>query len=202
MYGSCKSLIIVSLLVFLQVACQADNSNKIPSQATEPIDLERAIYSTVIAELYPSDQAFLVLDKTDSYAVDQDRLSMLGEIDEEALADFIAKNKDQSPIDNDLHLHGEVMLTNLTELSHRFPNNEDPRYTFDLDWVALRSTHPTVAGIVEFSRVGFNATMDQALARITFFEVYGSCYENSMVLLKRVNSSWQVANVDTIKICS
>jgi hypothetical protein len=90
------------------------------------------------------------LDQTASYL----REGLEG-VEEETLADFLAKNRDCHPVAPDLTLDGQLVCVSDEQLQHIFRDNEG--------WERFRERFPESTGTLDFSRVGFNSDLTQAL---------------------------------------
>ena len=82
------------------------------------------------------------------------RHSMVG-LQDETLADYQRKNRSSDPLDLELVLVDQVICVSNDELRHIFQDRNG--------WKRFREMYPQSRGIVDFSRVGFNANMTQAL---------------------------------------
>ncbi|CAA9455713.1 MAG: hypothetical protein AVDCRST_MAG14-1583 [uncultured Rubrobacteraceae bacterium] len=97
---------------------------------------------------------------TDAVSDDEQTLSYIREsvfsgFSEETLADFLAKNRERHPIDPHLNPEGRMTCLSAEEFHSIFE---------DLDgWKKFYLRFPEAYGIVEFSRVGFDRDMTQAL---------------------------------------
>ncbi len=76
-------------------------------------------------------------------------------LDEEALADFLAKNREQHPVEPDLNPEGRLICLSDEEFQYIFRDREG--------WERFRQTFPESDGTLRFSRVGFNRAVTQAM---------------------------------------
>jgi hypothetical protein len=74
---------------------------------------------------------------------------------EETLSDFIAKNREQHPIEPDLNPGGCLICLNDEEFRHIFRDREG--------WERFRQMFPESDGTLRFSRVGLNQEVTQAM---------------------------------------
>ena len=192
-------IFLIILYCLLHVGCQNNDNSGMPSPT--PSSIEDTVYKIAVSEIYPSGQVFLVMDKTTAITMDEAQIARLPGLDNETLASFEAKNEDSFPVNDNLELHGEVILTNRRKLRNEFRKG-DPHYYLELDFDALHAAYPEVAGILELSRVGTNSEFDQALVQIALYDMSGTCYENIVVFLTANNGSWEIKNSDKIEICS
>jgi len=81
--------------------------------------------------------------------------SNLKGLQEETLSDFLAKNEQQHSVAPALTLDGQLLPVSEEDLRHIFRDNKG--------WDRFRALYPYSSGTVEFSRVGFNRTLTQAL---------------------------------------
>lgn len=76
-------------------------------------------------------------------------------LDEETLDDFVAKNREQHPVDPDLNPGGRLICVDDEEFGRIFS---------DVDgWDRFRQTFPGSDGTLRFSRVGLNRSVTQAV---------------------------------------
>jgi hypothetical protein len=76
-------------------------------------------------------------------------------LDEETLDDFLAKNREQHPVEPDLNPGGRLICVDDREFEHIFRDGEG--------WERFRRTFPESDGTLRFSRVGLNWEMTQAM---------------------------------------
>jgi hypothetical protein len=76
-------------------------------------------------------------------------------LSEETLADFLAKNREQHPVEPDLNPGGRLTCLSDEEFEHIFRNREG--------WERFRQTFPESDGTLRFSRVGLNRDVTQAM---------------------------------------
>ncbi len=76
-------------------------------------------------------------------------------LDEETLADFLAKNREQHPVEPDLNPGGRLICVDDEEFHLIFRDGEG--------WERFRRTFPESDGTLRFSRVGFDRDVTQAM---------------------------------------
>jgi hypothetical protein len=90
---------------------------------------------------------------------DERMLSYLREtfegLEEETLADFLAKNREQHPISPDLNPGGRLICVGDEEFENIFRDGDG--------WVRFRLEFPASDGTLRFSRVGLDLDVTQAL---------------------------------------
>jgi hypothetical protein len=90
---------------------------------------------------------------------DERMLSYLREnlegLDEEALTDFLAKNREQYPIGPDLNPGGRLVCVGDEEFEHNFRDGDG--------WARFRREFPESDGTLRFSRVGLDGDLTQAI---------------------------------------
>ncbi len=91
--------------------------------------------------------------------VDERMLSYLREnlegLDEETLADFLAKNRVQYPVEPDLSPGGRLVCVGDERFGHIFRDGDG--------WARFRRAFPESDGTLRFSRVGLDRDVTQAL---------------------------------------
>jgi hypothetical protein len=76
-------------------------------------------------------------------------------LDEETLEDFLAKNREQHPVESDFNQGGRLVCVDDREFEHIFRDGEG--------WERFRRTFPESDGTLRFSRVGLNWEVTQAM---------------------------------------
>jgi hypothetical protein len=76
-------------------------------------------------------------------------------LDEETLEDYLAKNREQHPVEPDLNPGGRLVCVEDREFEHIFRDGEG--------WERFRRTFPESDGTLRFSRVGLNREVTQAM---------------------------------------
>jgi hypothetical protein len=76
-------------------------------------------------------------------------------LDEETLADFLAKNRERYPVEPDLNPGGRFTCVDDREFEHIFRDGEG--------WERFRQAFPESDGTLRFSRVGLNPEVTQAM---------------------------------------
>jgi hypothetical protein len=79
----------------------------------------------------------------------------LGGLEEETLADFLAKNREQHPLEPDLNPGGRLLCVGNEEFEHIFRDGDG--------WARFRREFPGSDGTLRFSRVGLNPGTTQAI---------------------------------------
>ena len=85
--------------------------------------------------------------------------SALEKLEEETMEDFLAKNKVSQPIPPHLLFDGQLMPVRSQDLLQILRDRDG--------WDRLCSIYPQSSGVVEFSRIGFNSGVTQALIYAT-----------------------------------
>ena len=76
-------------------------------------------------------------------------------LDEEALTDFLAKNREQHPIEPDLNPGGRLLCVGDEEFEHIFRDADG--------WARFRRAFPESDGTLRFSRVGLDRGVTRAM---------------------------------------
>jgi hypothetical protein len=126
------------------------------------IDDEREVLGVCLGHLYPGDRQ-VVRSMTRSGANmpdDEERLvsylrQNLEGVDEEALEDFVAKNREQHPVEPDLNPEGRLICLDDVEFQRVFRDDDG--------WDRFRETFPESDGTLRFSRVGLDRSVTQAV---------------------------------------
>jgi len=121
---------------------------------------EREVLAVCLDELYLGARQVARASTRSGLAVSTERtLSHLREnlegLSEETLADFLAKNRAQHPVEPDLNPGGRLICVHDEEFHHIFRDGEG--------WDRFRRTFPESDGTLRFSRVGLNDDVTQAM---------------------------------------
>jgi hypothetical protein len=76
-------------------------------------------------------------------------------VSEDTLADFLAKNREQHPVEPDLNPGGRLICIGDEDFRNIFRDEEG--------WDRFRQTYPESDGTLRFSRVGLNGDVTQAI---------------------------------------
>ncbi len=185
-----KALLLV--LIVCAVACDPARPILIATPAADQINQEeQAVYAFLLAKLYQHKEYVIMADTaTSSTGVDSNTqtltyvLQNMHGIATDTLASFRARNTMAQVLRPDMQLGGPYTLLSQTARSQIFGQNQS-------GWDIFYNRYAQSPGITTFSRVGFDASLDQAL-------VYMGTQSNWLVgagyyyLLEKVNGSWSI----------
>lgn len=194
------SFLLLILLALLQLSCRSKNNLVVPSPTPDRLSVENSIYRKTVSENFPDRHSFLVFDRTERITHNQESLLKLKYVDAETIADFVTKNESRFPLDENLQIDGEIVLTNWYDLRNQFRSN-DPQSNLGIDFAALRSVYPNIEGILVFSKIGFNSEANQALVEVTLHDIFGACYTSKVTLLLRNSNFWEPSDARVMEIC-
>jgi len=185
--------IILVGVMFLFSACtsQSITSNVIETTQTSDIThIEEEVYEQVLSELYPEGKSFFVFESTYKGAsLDKGTFK---ELSQDTLVDYETKNLETVTLSPSLELGRPIIITNLAKLKSKY-RIDDPQINMELDFSAIHRDYPDIAGIVEFSRIGFQPNLEQALVEIAYTDLMdNACTEYTTVLLSRSKNSWVI----------
>lgn len=163
--------------------CMATHANGGPGD--EKAVLETTFFVENIRSRYVASRCTHMLDdKSLSQSSRYIREKLWG-VKDETLVDFIVKHTSIRPISttqmNDAVGVGAGPMSEVDALVDQLADG----------WEAFRATHPEALGIVEYSHVGFDRTVEQALV---YFGVQTACFRGygKYVLLHKNQGSWHV----------
>ena len=187
-----NKLIIASIILSL-AACTATPIVITPTPpSANQIDVEeQAVYAALLAQMY-SASSFVIMDTTatDPGGVENTAqtldyaLQNLHAVAPETADSFRVRNEAASPLLPDMNLGVEYTLLSRAERNQIFSQNQS-------GWEIFYNRYPDAPGLTTLSRVGFNATFDQAL-------VYSSMQSNwstgagYYILLNQLNGDWTI----------
>jgi len=175
------------------------------SKSLSLIPEEYCVYSDVLSQFFQigyRPELFVIKDHTVSNIILEERnvkemdKRFIEEIEglrkifnlrsEEIFFDFIIKNKKSYPLERRFHFSINYILISEKELSEIFKD-------FQRGWIEFYKRYPKArgAGIVEFSRVGFNFKEDQALVEICAVQDY-LMGQGFLILLEKKKDNWTI----------
>jgi hypothetical protein len=98
------------------------------------------------------------------------------------MSDYEAKNREPSPLTDSFRLKIKHVVVSHEEIEQALKNG---------GWQGFYAKYPESGGYIAFSRVGFNAGMDQSLV---YFEHWcgGLCGSGIYLLLTKETDGWKV----------
>ena len=183
--------ILALLLCLCAVACSARPAI-LPTPSTGQIGREeQAVYAFLLASLYQHKEYVIMADTATSLSgVDNTAqtlnyvLQNMHNVASATLDSFKSRNITPQILRPDMQLGEPYTLLSQSARNRIFGQNQS-------GWDIFYNRYPQAPGITTFSRVGFNAGLDQAL-------VYMGTQSNWLagagyyILLKKVNGSWSI----------
>jgi hypothetical protein len=189
-FAMLRKLFLAFVLLTL-TACTATPTAQ-PTPAPEQVDVEeQAVYAFLLPKMYTFTE-FVIMDTTatDPGGVDNTArtldfvLQNMHNVAPETLDSFRTRNDVAHPIRPDMNLSDPYTLLSQAVKNQIFDQNQS-------GWEEFYNRYPQAPGITTLSRVGFNATFDQALVYIGTQSNWlaGAGY---YVLLKKVAGGWSI----------
>jgi len=186
-----KKIFLVALCLWM-VACTGTRQPGIPTPAIDRTSKEeQAVYAFLLAKTYQHTGYVIMADTaTSATGVDNNTLTMnyvlqnLHGVDANTLDSFRARNATSPQLRPDMQLGMPYTLLSQAGKDRIFSQNQS-------GWDIFYNRFPQAPGITTFSRVGFNASLDQAL-------VYMGTQSNWLVgasyyiLLQKGNGTWSI----------
>ena len=121
---------------------------------------ESEVLAVCLSELYLGASQVVRASTRSGLAADPERTiphlrENLEGLNEETLTDFLAKNREQHPVEPDFNPEGRLVCVQDEEFHHIFRDGEG--------WDRFRQTFPESDGTLRFSRVGVNEDVTQAM---------------------------------------
>jgi hypothetical protein len=185
-----KNLLLI--LILCAAACSPARPTQLPTPAPDQINTqEQAVYTFLLAKLYQH-KGYVIMANTATSATGVDNtaqtldyvLQNMHAVDPTTLDSFRALNATAQILRPDMQLGGSYTLLSQTARNLIFSQNQS-------GWDIFYNRYPQAPGLTTFSRVGFNASLDQAL-------VYMGTQSNWLagsgfyILLKKANGSWSI----------
>jgi hypothetical protein len=181
--------LFLGLLLLTMLACSS--GRLLPATPTVSPDAEeQVVYAALLQEMYPAGR-YVLTDTTQSDilpgSVDDELgyvLEQVQGVDTSTIAGFRMRNDQSSLLRADMNLGAPYILLSETDMNAIFGGSQD-------GWEVFYSRYPDAPGIITFSRVGFNAVMDQALVYVgnQSHWLAGAGY---YVLLEKVDGVWTI----------
>jgi hypothetical protein len=180
------------LLAILLTACTAPTPTPAPTPSAGQMDAEeQAVYSALLQKFYAA-AVYVIMDTTSTSPggigdTDSNLDHVLQDmrlVDPATTDSFRLRNDTEHPIHASMDLGAPYVLLSQAEMNRIFAPNQD-------GWQVFYEQYPDAPGITTLSRVGFNATLDQALVYVGTMSHYlaGAGY---FALLKKINGVWVV----------
>ncbi len=187
-------LFILSALAVFSASLAACSRQVTPVPTPIPPDYdaeEQAVYAALIAAMYPAPMV-VIMDTTATDPVGVEGLAQtlqyvqqnMSALSQETADSFQVRNDAAYPLAEDLDLGVEVILLSQRDMQAMFAVNQN-------GWDIFYQRYPDAPGIMTLSRVGFNASLDEALVYIgnQSHWLAGAGY---YVLLRKANGAWTV----------
>ncbi len=180
----------IALFVLLTIALAACAPSAPPAPPA-PLDDEYAVYAALIEDRYLEEGVDLIVirDRTTFFPLGPDvtyeQVSQdVPALEEDTYADFLAVNEESVPLDPSLDLGFDYTLVSLQDLEEFLGGGA---WSYD----AFYERFPNSQGLMELSRVGFNADHTQALVYVgNQYDLLGG--EGVYVLLRKESGDWLV----------
>ena len=186
-----KKILLLILFVF-SAACSPARPTLTPTPSTDQINRqEQAVYAFLLSKMYQhTGYVIMAVTATSATGVGNTAqtldyvLQNMHNVTPETLGSFRSRNATAQILHPDMQLGGPYTLLSQTARNRIFSQNQS-------GWDIFYNRYPQAPGLTTFSRVGFNATLDQAL-------VYMGTQSNWLVgtgyylLLKQVNGTWSI----------
>jgi hypothetical protein len=185
-----KNLLLI-LFIFL-TACSPGRPTILPTPAPNQIDQEeQAVYTFLLAKMYQH-TGYVIMANTATSATGVDNtvqtldyvLQNMHNVAPATLESFRARNATAQILRADMQVGGAYTLLSQTARNQIFSQNQS-------GWDIFYYRYPQAPGLTTFSKVGFNANLDQAL-------VYMGTQSNWTVgtgyylLLNKTNGTWSI----------
>jgi hypothetical protein len=185
-----KNLLLV-LFVFV-ASCSPAKPTLLPTPATDQTNREeQAVYAFLLAKMYQH-KGYVIMADTATSATGVDNtaqtldyvLQNMHDVAPETLDSFRARNDASQTLRPDMQLGGPYSLLSQAGKDQIFSQNQS-------GWDIFYNRYPQAPGITTFSRVGLNASLDQALVYMgtqSNWQVGSGYY----ILLRKVNGTWGI----------
>jgi hypothetical protein len=168
------------------------------AQSVENATVEReeyAVYSAMIPEAYGDDESrFMVITNPTSlwpHQISEKDFQFrypTPVVSQETLDDFLSRNKTNRWLTRNFDLKVDYVLVDFEEIKRliSFSNPLD-------DWKNFFKQYPAAHGFINFSRVGFDQQMSQALV-YAGWRCPGLCGQWEFILMEKSNHFWKIVN--------
>jgi hypothetical protein len=184
--------ILLLLLCLCTAACSAGRPTVVPTLTADQINREeQAVYAFLLSKTYQHKGYVIMADTATSLSGGDNTtqtldyvLQNIHNVTPETVDSFRSRNAGSQTLRPDMQLGGPYTLLSQAGKNRIFSQNQS-------GWDIFYNHYPQAPGITTFSRVGFNAGLDQAL-------VYMGTQSNWLVgagyyiLLKKSNGIWSI----------
>ena len=184
--------ILLLLLCLCTAACSAGRPTVVPTPAADQINREeQAVYAFLLSKTYQHKGYVIMADTATNLSGGNNTtqtldyvLQNIHNVTPETVDSFRSRNAGSQTLRPDMQLGGPYTLLSQAGKNRIFSQNQS-------GWDIFYNHYPQAPGITTFSRVGFNAGLDQAL-------VYMGTQSNWLVgagyyiLLKKSNGIWSI----------
>ena len=187
-----RKLILLSFILCAAACTPKPASTSIPTPSSAQIDTEeQAVYAFLLSNLYQH-REYVIMDTTSTGVTGVENttqtldyvLQNMHSVDSGTVVSFRSRNDAAYPISPDMNIGGPYTLLSQAGRQKIFGENQS-------GWEIFYERYPQAPGITTLSRVGFNASLDQALVYIGTQSNWlaGSGY---YILLKKLDGAWSI----------
>jgi hypothetical protein len=187
-----KKLLLVALVLFSSACSAKQTLAPISTPSAKQMDSEQqVIYAFLLTNTYQH-KGYVLMDTTSTGVTGVDNTAQsldyvqqnMHSVDPETLNSFRERNDQAYPISADMDLGFPYTLLSQAGRQKIFGENQS-------GWEVFYERYPQAPGITTLSRVGFNASLDQALVYIGTQSNWlaGSGY---YILLNKLDGAWKI----------
>lgn len=187
-----KKLLLVALVLFSSACSAKQTLAPISTPSAKQMDSEQqVIYAFLLTNTYQH-KGYVLMDTTSTGVTSVDNTAQsldyvqqnMHSVDPETLNSFRERNDQAYPISADMDLGFPYTLLSQAGRQKIFGENQS-------GWEVFYERYPQAPGITTLSRVGFNASLDQALVYIGTQSNWlaGSGY---YILLNKLDGAWKI----------
>ena len=162
-----------------------------PSPTPDASMQEERVYAALVADLYASSTLLVIMDRTQTSVLglaDTATYHHVGAnlktLTNETMQDFKSNNDASHSLRASMVLGVKYILFSQKDRQELFKINQS-------GWDVFYNRYPDAPGIITFSRVGFNKTMEQALVYLGIQSNWLAGFGN-FYLLEKINGSWVI----------
>lgn len=194
-----NGILILSMILFGSTTCGSffpergvtPTSSPTPSPTPDPALEEEKIYDALIKAFYSSSSLLVIMDQTQTSVLGladeityQHVETSLKHLSAETMQDFRTNNAASQPLQASMVISIKYILFSQADRQELFQINQS-------GWDVFYNRYPDAPGIMTFSKVGFNKSMDQALVYLGIQSNWLAGSGN-FYLLQKVNGEWVI----------
>ena len=187
----CICMLLLGACSILPIPLSTPTVTSSPSPTPDAEMLAERVYTALVDTLYPTSALLVIMEQTQTSVIGLAEVATyqrvqesLKEMSAETLQNFRLENNELHTLRTSMVLGRKYILFSLKDRQELFRINQS-------GWDVFYNRYPDAPGIITFSKVGFNKTMDLALVYVGMQSNWLAGVGN-FYLLQQVNGKWVI----------